>query len=72
MTPPSSAAVTTLAPNELKSIDAYWRAANYPSVGQMGLGENPLLRRPLASTDAKRMLHAHQGKTPRQNSSQRT
>ena len=71
MTPPSTAAVATptatLAANELKLIDAYWRAANYLSVGQMYLCDNPLLRRPLALTDVKRMLLGHWGTTPGQN-----
>ena len=38
----------TLAPELLQRIDAYWRAANYLSVGQIYLYDNPLLRRPLA------------------------
>ena len=37
----------TLAPELLHSMDAYWRAANYVSVGQIYLSDNPLLRRPL-------------------------
>jgi xylulose-5-phosphate/fructose-6-phosphate phosphoketolase len=36
-----------LAPDELRLIDAYWRAANYLSVGQIFLLANPLLRQPL-------------------------
>jgi len=48
-------------------MDAYWRAANYLSVGQMYLCDNPLLRRPLALTDIKRMLLGHWGTTPGQN-----
>jgi xylulose-5-phosphate/fructose-6-phosphate phosphoketolase len=57
----------TLTPESLQLIDAYWRAANYLSVGQMYLCENPLLRRPLALTDIKRMLLGHWGTTPGQN-----
>ena len=38
-----------LAPDELRLLDAYWRAANYLSVGQIYLLDNPLLREPLAS-----------------------
>lgn len=38
---------TTLAPEQLYTIDAYWRAANYLSVGQIYLFDNPLLKRPL-------------------------
>jgi len=38
----------TLTPQLLQKIDAYWRAANYLSVGQIYLYDNPLLKRPLA------------------------
>jgi len=38
---------TPLAEDELRLIDAYWRAANYLSVGQIYLLDNPLLREPL-------------------------
>ncbi len=55
------------APAALAQIDAYWRAANYLSVGQMYLRANPLLERPLALTDIKRMLLGHWGTTPGQN-----
>ena len=55
------------APAVLAQIDAYWRAANYLSVGQMYLRDNPLLERPLALTDIKRMLLGHWGTTPGQN-----
>ncbi len=48
-------------------IDAYWRAANYLSVGQIYLRDNPLLRRPLALSDIKHMLLGHWGTTPGQN-----
>ncbi|PSN17642.1 hypothetical protein C7271_16630, partial [filamentous cyanobacterium CCP5] len=37
----------TLAPDQLHTLDAYWRAANYLSVGQIYLFNNPLLKRPL-------------------------
>jgi phosphoketolase len=37
-------------------IDAYWRAANYLSVGQIYLYDNPLLKRPLIAADVKHML----------------
>ncbi len=57
----------TLAPENLDRIDAYWRAANYLSVGQIYLLENPLLKRPLAPTDIKHMLLGHWGTTPGQN-----
>jgi hypothetical protein len=45
----------TLTPLLLQRIDAYWRAANYLSVGQIYLFDNPLLKRPLALADVKRM-----------------
>ena len=43
----------SLSPDQLQRIDAYWRAANYLSVGQIFLADNPLLKRPLALTDIK-------------------
>ena len=57
----------TLTATQLHDIDAYWRAANYLSVGQMYLYDNPLLTRPLAIADVKRMLLGHWGTTPGQN-----
>jgi xylulose-5-phosphate/fructose-6-phosphate phosphoketolase len=57
----------TLSPETLGRIDAYWRAANYLSVGQIYLFDNPLLKRRLALTDIKRMLLGHWGTTPGQN-----
>jgi xylulose-5-phosphate/fructose-6-phosphate phosphoketolase len=54
-------------PAELATVDAWWRAANYLSVGQIFLFDNPLLKRPLAVTDIKRMLLGHWGTTPGQN-----
>ncbi len=56
-----------LSPELLQKIDAYWRAANYLSVGQIYLCDNPLLRRPLALADVKHMLLGHWGTTPGQN-----
>ena len=58
---------TTLSPKLLERIDAYWRAANYLSVGQIYLFDNPLLKRPLVLSDIKRMLLGHWGTTPGQN-----
>jgi len=49
---------------ELGLIDAYWRAANYLSVGQIYLLDNPLLRRPLTVADIKPRLLGHWGTTP--------
>jgi xylulose-5-phosphate/fructose-6-phosphate phosphoketolase len=57
----------TLTAESLQRMDAYWRAANYLSVGQIYLYDNPLLRRPLALTDVKPMLLGHWGTTPGQN-----
>lgn len=52
---------------DMDLIDAYWRAANYLSVGQVYLYENPLLKRPLALTDVKPRVVGHWGTTPGQN-----
>ena len=57
----------TLTPRLLHAIDAYWRAANYLSVGQLYLRDNPLLKRPLALADVKHALLGHWGTTPGQN-----
>jgi len=57
----------TLNPELLKNIDAYWRAANYLSVGQIYLYDNPLLKRPLAIEDVKHLLLGHWGTIPGQN-----
>ena len=56
-----------LAPELLKRMDAYWRAANYVSVGQIYLYENPLLRVPLGPQHIKPRLLGHWGTTPGQN-----
>jgi len=52
---------------ELNNINAYWRAANYLSVGQMYLRDNPLLREPLQPQHIKKMLLGHWGTSPGQN-----
>jgi len=57
----------TLSAEMLKKIDAWWRAANYLSVGQIYLYDNPLLKRPLELADIKHMLLGHWGTTPGQN-----
>lgn len=54
----------TLSDNELALVDAYWRAANYLSVGQIYLLDNPLLREPLAAEHIKPRLLGHWGTTP--------
>ena len=53
-----------LTPDELQKIDAYWRAANYLSVGQIYLLDNPLLQTPLTLQHIKPRLLGHWGTTP--------
>jgi xylulose-5-phosphate/fructose-6-phosphate phosphoketolase len=57
----------SLSPDLLQRMNAYWRAANYLSVGQIFLYDNPLLKRPLILADIKHMLLGHWGTTPGQN-----
>ena len=57
----------TLSPELLYKINAYWRAANYLSVGQLYLRHNPLLKEPLKLEHVKNMLLGHWGTTPGQN-----
>jgi xylulose-5-phosphate/fructose-6-phosphate phosphoketolase len=59
--------MNALSPELLHRMNAYWRAANYLSVGQIYLSANPLLRRPLVLDDVKHMLLGHWGTTPGQN-----
>src|SRR5687767_10715614 len=54
----------TLSPELLKKMDAYWRAANYLSVGQIYLYDNPLLKKPLTIEHIKPRLLGHWGTTP--------
>jgi xylulose-5-phosphate/fructose-6-phosphate phosphoketolase len=61
------ATVKTLTPDLLQKINAYWRAANYLSVGQIYLYNNPLLREPLKLSDVKPIVVSHWGTTPGQN-----
>ena len=53
-----------LTPELLQKIDAYWRAANYLSVGQIYLYDNALLREPLTTRHVKPRLLGHFGTTP--------
>jgi xylulose-5-phosphate/fructose-6-phosphate phosphoketolase len=53
-----------LSPDELAGLDAYWRAANYLSVGQIYLLDNPLLTEPLRPEHIKPRLLGHWGTTP--------
>ncbi len=53
-----------LAPDLLHKMNAYWRAANYLSVGQIYLFDNPLLKQPLKREHVKPRLLGHWGTTP--------
>ena len=59
--------MNTLTPELLHKMNAYWRAANYLSVGQIYLYDNPLLKRPLKLSDVKPLVVGHWGTTPGQN-----
>jgi xylulose-5-phosphate/fructose-6-phosphate phosphoketolase len=56
--------MATLTDDDLRLIDAYWRAANYLSVGQIYLCANPLLREPLKPEHIKPRLLGHWGTSP--------
>jgi xylulose-5-phosphate/fructose-6-phosphate phosphoketolase len=62
--PGSAASHSALSAEELRKLDAYWRAANYLSVGQIYLYKNPLLREPLKLEHIKPRLLGHFGTTP--------
>jgi phosphoketolase len=53
-----------LGPEFVRQTDAYWRAANYLSVGQIYLHDNPLLKKPLTRAHIKPRLLGHWGTTP--------
>lgn len=55
-----------LQPEELRKMDAYWRACNYLCAGMLYLRENPLLREPLQADQIKRRLLGHWGSDPGQ------
>jgi xylulose-5-phosphate/fructose-6-phosphate phosphoketolase len=61
---PAAAGAGPLNEELLAKMDAYWRAANYLSVGQIYLKDNPLLKRPLTLDDVKPRLLGHWGTTP--------
>ncbi len=61
---PASIPENILSPNELRLMDAYWRAANYLSVGQIYLMDNALLKEPLKIEHVKPRLLGHWGTTP--------
>jgi xylulose-5-phosphate/fructose-6-phosphate phosphoketolase len=62
--PPDGPAPGGLADDELELIDAWWRAANYLTVGQIYLQSNPLLHHPLATEHIKPRLLGHWGTSP--------
>jgi xylulose-5-phosphate/fructose-6-phosphate phosphoketolase len=65
--PVAGTASGVLAPDLLRKLDAYWRAANYLSVGQIYLCDNPLLKEPLTLAHVKPIVVGHWGTTPGQN-----
>jgi xylulose-5-phosphate/fructose-6-phosphate phosphoketolase len=65
--PEPGTATGPLAPDLLRKMHAYWRAANYLSVGQIYLYDNPLLREPLKLSHVKPLVVGHWGTTPGQN-----
>jgi len=64
MTTPTQAMRSPLSDQDLRLLDAYWRAANYLSVGQIYLLDNALLHEPLAAEHVKPRLLGHWGTTP--------
>ena len=66
-TPVLDKAQIPLDSHEWRQLDAYWRAANYLSVGQIYLYENPMLREPLTLAHVKPLVVGHWGTTPGQN-----
>ena len=64
---PSAASRDRLSPDLLVRVDRYWRAANYLSVGQIYLYDNPLLRERLKLSHVKPLVVGHWGTTPGQN-----
>jgi len=64
--PPAVTADSPLSVDELRKIDAYWRACNYLSLGMLYLRDNPLLREPLNAEHIKNRLIGHWGSDPGQ------
>ncbi|MFT4212946.1 MAG: hypothetical protein QM626_13865 [Microbacterium sp.] len=60
----STTGATTIGDDTVRSLDAWWRAANHLSVGQIHLQGDPLLREPLAREDVKARLLGHFGTVP--------
>jgi len=65
-TPKAADEKILLSADELRKIDAYWRACNYLSLGMLYLCENPLLREPLKVEHLKKRLVGHWGSDPGQ------
>ena len=63
----STKRTAALTPELLHKMNAYWRAANYLSVGQIYLYDNPLLKEPLKLSHVKPLVVGHWGTTPGQN-----
>ena len=63
-TRPAPTETEQLSSTDVELLDAYWRAANYLSVGQIYLLDNPLLREPLEAEHVKPRLLGHLGTTP--------
>ena len=63
----STSRSATLGREDVRRMDAYWRAANYLSVGQIYLYDNPMLREPLKLAHVKPLVVGHWGTTPGQN-----
>jgi xylulose-5-phosphate/fructose-6-phosphate phosphoketolase len=59
--------IDVLESQEWRQLDAYWRAANYLSVGQIYLYANPMMREPLTLAHVKPLVVGHWGTTPGQN-----
>src|SRR4051794_32546663 len=62
--PTKAASGGRLSDRELRDIDAYWRAANYLTIGKIYLLDNPLLREPLRLEHVKPRLLGHWGTSP--------
>lgn len=60
----NSAAETVLTTEELRKINAYWRACNYLAIGMIYLRDNPLLKEPLQAKHIKNRLLGHWGSSP--------
>ena len=64
MTPTTPTSAPAITDDEIAAIDAWWRANNYLTIGQIYLQDNPLLRRELTSDDIKPRLLGHWGTSP--------